>query len=64
MLGEFLTNNLGTIIVATAVVALMGVLLYSLIRYKKAGKSSCGGGCSGCPMSGKCHTQSKEKQDE
>ena len=22
---------------------------------KKKGKSSCGGGCQGCPMSGSCH---------
>ena len=43
------------------VIALVGVAVFfavrSLIKNKKAGKSSCGCNCSHCAMSGKCHSQ-------
>jgi hypothetical protein len=43
------------------VIALVGVAVFfavrSLIKDKKAGKSSCGCNCSHCAMSGKCHSQ-------
>ena len=43
------------------VIALVAVAVFfaarSLIKDKKAGKSSCGCNCSHCAMSGKCHSQ-------
>jgi hypothetical protein len=55
---EFLKNNIGSIAVLAVVVALLGLLTYSLIKNKKRG-ASCDCGCKDCPMSGKCKTKSK-----
>ncbi|SDX82528.1 Virus attachment protein p12 family protein [Ruminococcaceae bacterium YAD3003] len=45
------------------VIALVAVAVFfaarSLIKDKKAGKSSCGCNCSHCAMAGKCHSQHK-----
>ena len=32
-----------------------GLIVRSLIRQKKQGKSSCGAGCAHCAMHGQCH---------
>ncbi|MCM1007707.1 MAG: FeoB-associated Cys-rich membrane protein [Ruminococcus flavefaciens] len=40
------------LIILTAAVAL---IIYSLIRDKKHGKSSCSHGCSNCAMHGQCY---------
>lgn len=37
------------------VAALAGLAIFSLIRDKKRGKTSCGCGCSNCAMNGECH---------
>ncbi|HPE39019.1 MAG TPA: FeoB-associated Cys-rich membrane protein [Bacillota bacterium] len=49
--------NWQTAIVLAIVVAILVAIVISHIRQAKRGKTSCscGGGCSGCPMSGKCH---------
>ena len=52
---EYILNNIGTISVALIVALIVGAVIAVMIRDKKSGKSSCGGGCSGCPYSGKCH---------
>ena len=62
---NFLSENLGTIIVLAAVLALVAFLTLKLVKDKKAGKSGCSCGCSSCPMSGKCPSASeKEKVDD
>ena len=53
-----LRANLPTILIITGLILFFGLLVYSLIRDKKKGKSSCCGGCAGCAMAGKCHPQS------
>ena len=54
---DWLAANLVNIIV----IALVGVAVFfaarSLIKDKKAGKSSCGCNCSHCAMAGKCHSR-------
>ena len=52
---EWITQNIGTIIVCVVLAAFFAVLILSLIRDRKTGKSSCCGGCAGCAMSGQCH---------
>ena len=52
-----LQANLPTILIIAGLILFFGLLLYSLIRDKKKGKSSCCGGCAGCAMAGKCHPQ-------
>ncbi len=52
---------MGTVIVAVIVAALVGLVVYKMIKDKKAGKGSCscGGGCGSCPNACHCHPQHK-----
>ncbi len=52
---DFISNNLASIIIGSFVFIIVGVVFIKLIRDKKNHKSSCGAGCSGCPMAGNCH---------
>lgn len=52
---SWLSQYIGTIIICLVLVAVFGLLIWSLIRDKKKGKSSCGGCCSSCAMGCHCH---------
>lgn len=52
---ELLMGNLPTILAGGIVAAVVGAVIVKLIRDKKRGKSSCGGGCAGCASAGSCH---------
>ena len=39
---------MGTIIVSSVLVIAVGAVIFTMIKNKKKGKSSCGCGCSGC----------------
>lgn len=52
---EFLTANLGTILVGAIVVAIVILIIINMVKDKKKGKNSCGCGCSNCPSAGICH---------
>ena len=51
----WLQNHIFTILIIAVLIAFFGWLVYTLIRDKKKGKSSCCGGCAGCAMAGHCH---------
>lgn len=55
----FLKANIATIIVLLVVVAAVALAVYSIIKNKKAGKSSCGCNCSGCPNAQYCNRAPK-----
>ncbi len=55
----FLKENLATIIVLLIVMFLVVLAVFKLVRDRKKGKSSCGCGCSGCPMKDSCHSKKK-----
>ena len=55
---EWLTANLGTILISAGLIVIVALIIRSIVRDKKAGISSCGakcGGCGACAMAGKCH---------
>lgn len=61
---SWLQTNIGSIVVALFLLAVVALIVRRLILDKKAGKhicggscGSCGGGCQGCPMAGKCHSK-------
>ena len=54
-------ENLPGIAVLLVLSAIVALIVIGMVRSKKRGGSSCGCGCSDCPMKGKCHT---EKTDE
>ena len=43
-----------TVVISAALVGVVGLIVRSIYKDKKSGKSSCGGSCGGC--SGSCHT--------
>lgn len=50
---------MGTIITALILSAIIGLIVFRLVKDKRAGKSSCGCGCGGCAMKDKCHPTDK-----
>ena len=58
---EWFMQNIGTLIVLAAVAFASGFAVYSMIKNKRSGKSSCGS-CSCCPMAGKCHSAPETKE--
>ncbi len=58
---EWLSQNIGTIVIIAVLAVSFGLMLRSLIRDKKAGKSSCGGSCAGCANACYCHPQAAAK---
>lgn len=44
---------LGTLVVFLILLAVVGAIIWSMVKDKKNGKSSCGGNCSAC--GGHCH---------
>ena len=55
---SWLAANIWTILICAALITMVVLLIRTLIRDKKTGKSCCGG-CSGCSMSGSCHSAQK-----
>ena len=52
---HWISANLSTILISIALLAIVVLIIRSLVRQKKQGKSSCGAGCSHCAMHGQCH---------
>lgn len=51
-------DNIGTILISLALIGAAAGIILRLRKDRKQGKSSCGCGCSNCPMSGTCHKAS------
>ena len=54
---DWLIANAGSIAAGTLVLATVAAIIVYKALDRKKGKSTCGCGCSGCPMSGKCYKQ-------
>lgn len=59
MLTTFFMENIATIVVLLVVVAIVGLVVFKLVRDKKRGKTTCSCGCGGCPMRDSCHQNDK-----
>lgn len=53
----WLSANIGTILIALALVCVVALVIVKMCRDKKKGRSSCGGNCGHCPMGGSCHSR-------
>ncbi len=51
----WIAENIATILICFVLILIVAAIIFNMVRNKKKGKSSCGGGCQGCPMSGSCH---------
>ena len=52
----WLSANLINIVLVAVIVLITGLLIRSMVRDKKAGKSSCGGNCASCGACSGCST--------
>ena len=52
---QWISENVGTILICIGLIVIVALIVRSLIRQKKQGKSSCGDGCAHCAMHGQCH---------
>ncbi len=52
---------IGTVIVLSLVGAMVGGIVYSMIRDRKSGKSGCSCGCAGCKLS--CPSRQKTEEN-
>ena len=52
---HWISANLGTIVIAGVLLAVIVLISIQLSREKKKGKSSCGCNCAHCAMAGQCH---------
>ena len=59
----WLQNHIFTILIIAVLAAFFGWLVYTLIRDKKKGKTSCCGSCAGCAMAGPCHPHTVKPAD-
>lgn len=53
----WIAENIGTILILAALIAIAAMIVLGLLRDRNKGKSSCGCGCSGCAMNGSCHAK-------
>lgn len=54
---QWFMENMGAIAVCLVLALMVAGAVLVLVRDKKKGKSSCGGNCGHCAMSGSCHKQ-------
>ncbi len=52
---QAIVDNAGTILVSLMLIGIVAAAIMKIRRDRKQGKSSCGCGCSSCPMAGACH---------
>ena len=50
----FISDNIATVIICAVLIAAVTAIIVGMVKNRKKGKSSCGCGCSGCPMNGSC----------
>ena len=60
-MASWLINNAGTIVITIILLAVVTVIIYSMIKAKKQGKSHCGGNCAHCKMCASCHTDENKQ---
>lgn len=59
---EWLVNNLGTIVISALLLATVVLVICSMVRQKRKGKSSCGCNCASCALHGQCHTAASKRE--
>ena len=56
----WLSKNIATIIICLVLAVIVALIIFSLVKNKKKGKSSCGCNCAHCAMAGQCHGGAKQ----
>ena len=58
----WLAANWGNVLIVLILCAIVAGIIVGLRKNKKQGKSSCGGNCAHCALSGSCHTDPCQKK--
>ena len=58
-MAEWCKYNLGSVIILIVLIAIVGLIIFYLVRRKLKGK--CSSGCANCALSGTCHKKQHEK---
>ena len=56
---QWISENVGTILICMGLIVIVALIVRSLFRQKKQGKFSCGCNCAHCALAGKCHGGNK-----
>ena len=56
----WLAENLGTILISIVLIVLVTVIIRTLIRDKRMGRSTCTGSCASCKMCVACRQAGKK----
>ena len=56
----WLMENMATIIISAVLILVSAAIIVSMVRGRRKGKVSWGGGCAGCAMNGACHPAKQE----
>ncbi|MBR2465160.1 MAG: FeoB-associated Cys-rich membrane protein [Clostridia bacterium] len=59
----WLQQNWGNVVILGVIALIVGAILFSYVRKKRQGKSTCLCGCSQCAMQGICHQQKKGNEN-
>ena len=54
---QWIQTNLGTMLICAVLIVIVALIVRSLVRQKRQGKSSCGCNCAHCAMHGACYRQ-------
>lgn len=50
----WIAGDISTIIVSAVLIAIVALIIFIMVKNKRAGKASCGCGCSECDISDQC----------
>ncbi len=56
----WIANNIWTILICAVLAVIVALVIVSLVKDKKKGKSTCGCNCAHCAMAGTCHSAKKK----
>ena len=51
----WIAENIGTSLITLALIALVALIVKTMAKDRKKGKTSCGCNCAHCAMAGSCH---------
>ncbi len=55
MILTWILTNLGTLVVTMVLLAVVGLVIWGMLRDRRKGKCTCGCGCQNCSMGRACH---------
>lgn len=61
---DWLLSQLSTIVVLLVLAGIVAAIIVTMANDRKNGVSSCGCGCSSCPMHDRCHSVPQQRAEK